>query len=128
MKILFIEDDAMNRRVVKDMLDVAGVKMAEADDGPTGLTMIDAADYDVILLDLRMPGMDGLEVISHIRSRTDDKADLPIIVVTADTAPNLKEDCIGAGADDVLFKPIAMQGLFDSIALRVMERQERRSQ
>lgn len=116
----------MNRRVVKDMLDVAGVAMEEADDGPAGLAMLEKHDFDIILLDLRMPGMDGLEVITHVRARTDEKADLPIIVVTADTAPNLKEDCMAAGADDVLFKPIAMQGLFDSIALRTMEREERR--
>ena len=105
MNILFIEDDPMNRRVVKDMLDVAGATMAEAGLAEEGLARIEYEDFDVILVDLRMPGMDG----------RDAKAEVPIIVVTADTAIDLREQCLAAGADDVLFKPVAMDALFDSI-------------
>jgi CheY-like chemotaxis protein len=115
MNILFIEDDPMNRRVVKDMLDVAGATMAEASWAEEGLAMLDADSFDVILVDLRMPGMDGFETIERIRARTDEKAELPIIVVTADTAVDLRERCMAVGADDVLFKPVAMDALFDSI-------------
>lgn len=115
MNILFIEDDAMNRRVVRDMLDVAGATMAEAGLAEEGLRRIDAEPFDMILLDLRMPGMDGFEVIRRIRKRTDAKRNLPIIVVTADTAPDLAERCMQTGADDVLFKPVAMEALFDAI-------------
>ncbi|MFM9976573.1 MAG: response regulator [Sphingomonadaceae bacterium] len=116
MKILFIEDDAMNRRVVRDMLDVAGIPMDEADGARAGLRMIDAHDYDLVLMDLRMPGMDGIEAIRVLRQRTDDKADLPVIVITADAAAGLREKCMDHGADEVLFKPVAMQSLFDTIA------------
>ena len=115
MNILFIEDDPMNRRVVKDMLDVAGATMAEAGLAEEGLARIEYEDFDVILVDLRMPGMDGMEAIRKIRARGDAKAELPIIVVTADTAVDLRERCLEAGADDVLFKPVAMDALFDSI-------------
>lgn len=115
MNILFIEDDPMNRRVVKDMLDVAGATMAEAGLAEEGLARIEYEDFDVVLMDLRMPGMDGMEAIRKIRSRGDAKAELPIIVVTADTGADLRERCIEAGADDVLFKPVAMDALFDSI-------------
>ncbi|AQR75524.1 response regulator [Sphingomonas sp. LM7] len=115
MNILFIEDDPMNRRVVKDMLDVAGATMAEAAWAEEGLAKIDAESFDVVLVDLRMPGTDGFETIRRIRARGDEKAELPIIVVTADTAIDLRERCIGLGADDVLFKPVAMDALFDSI-------------
>lgn len=115
MNILFIEDDPMNRRVVKDMLDVAGATMAEASWAEEGLVRIDAETFDVILIDLRMPGTDGFEVIRRIRGRGDAKGDLPIIVVTADTAIDLRERCLTTGADDVLFKPVAMDALFDSI-------------
>jgi two-component system response regulator QseB len=69
----------------------------------------------VVLMDLRMPGMDGMEAVRRIRARGDAKANLPIIVVTADTGPELREQCLEAGADDVLFKPVAMDALFDSI-------------
>ncbi|MDF7774705.1 response regulator [Sphingomonas sp. AOB5] len=115
MNILFIEDDPMNRRVVKDMLDVAGATMAEAGLAEEGLARIEYEEFDVVLMDLRMPGMDGIEAIRHIRARTDEKANLPVIVVTADTGADLRERCLDAGADDVLFKPVAMDALFDSI-------------
>ena len=62
-----------------------------------------------------MPGTDGFETIRRIRARDDEKGELPIIVVTADTAVDLRERCMGLGADDVLFKPVAMDALFDSI-------------
>jgi len=115
MNILFIEDDPMNRRVVKDMLDVAGATMAEASWAEEGLAMIDSDTFDVVLVDLRMPGVDGFETIRRIRARGDAKAELPIIVVTADTAVDLRERCLALGADDLLFKPVAMDALFDSI-------------
>lgn len=121
MQVLFVEDDAMNRRVVKDMLGVAGVEMAEAADAEIGLSMVSENDYDLILMDLRMPGMDGLTAIQHIRARGDAKASLPIIVVTADSALDIRADCLAAGADDVILKPVAMNLLFDTIG-RMMAR------
>lgn len=105
----------MNRRVVKDMLDVAGASMVGAESGEIGLQLIDEQDFDIVLVDLRMPGMDGFEAIRHIRGRTDAKARLPIIVVTADTAIDLRQRCLSGGADEVLFKPVAMDSLFDAI-------------
>lgn len=123
MKLLFVEDDPMNRRVVKDMLDVAGAEMAEAEDAEAGLVAIESGDFDMVLMDLRMPGMDGITAIRHIRARTDAKAKLPVIVVTADTAPDLRERCLEAGADEVLFKPVAMDALFDAIG-RLLARGE----
>lgn len=121
MNILFIEDDPMNRRVVRDMLDVAGASMAEAEHAEEGLRKIGAEDFDVVLVDLRMPGMDGIEAIERIRARGDAKAELPIIVVTADTAIDLRARCIDAGADEVIFKPVAMDQLFDAMG-RILAR------
>lgn len=124
MRILFIEDDAMNRRVVRDMLHVAGLPLAEADSGAAGIARLEREAFDVLLLDLRMPQMDGFDVMHALRSRTDDLRDLPIIVVTADASPGLEDECLAAGADAVLFKPIAMQSLFDSIAEIVVDRSD----
>ena len=123
MKVLFIEDDRMNRRVVKDMLDVAGAVMDEADSAEAGLRKLEDNQYDMLLVDLRMPGMDGITAIQHIRARSDAKARLPIIVVTADTAVDLRDRCLAAGADDVLFKPVAMDALFESMG-RLLARDE----
>ncbi|MBN8841317.1 MULTISPECIES: response regulator [Sphingomonas] len=115
MNVLFIEDDRMNRRVVRDMLEVAGAAMAEAESAEEGLAILDREDFDILLVDLRMPGMDGISAIREIRKRGDAKASVPVIVVTADTAPDLRERCLEAGADDVIFKPVAMDILFESM-------------
>jgi CheY-like chemotaxis protein len=122
--VLFVEDNEMNRRVLKDMLDVAGVKMAEAPEAETGLRMIDEGDYDLVLMDLRMPGMDGLTAIRHIRARHDEKAKVPVIVVTADTSLTIREDCMAAGADDVVLKPVAKNLLFDAMGRTLTRRDE----
>src|SRR5262245_22755317 len=122
MRVLFIEDDPMNRRVVRDMLKVAGATLDEAHDGPMGLEMVDREDYSVLLVDLRMPGMDGIEVIRNIRARTDHKAHWPIIVVTADTSADIRQHCMSNGADEALMKPVAMQSLFKTMAMMIAAR------
>ena len=119
MRVLLVEDDAMNRKVVRDMLEVAGIEIQEASDGQAGLDLIARSVFDLLLLDLRMPGMDGLTAIRHVRTRGGACTDLPCIVVTADTRPSLRSECILAGADEVLLKPVAMQALFETIG-RVM--------
>ena len=123
MHVLIVEDDAMSRRVVRDMLSVADVKMSEAEHALAGMGMIDQGDYDVVLMDLRMPGMDGLQALRAIRARADAKAKVPVVVVTADIAPDLKSECLREGADDFLTKPIAMDALFDAIGRLVAQGQ-----
>jgi CheY-like chemotaxis protein len=101
MQVLFVEDDAMNRRVVRDMLRVVGADMDEAPDAETGLAMIDRDDFNIILMDLRMPGMD----------------------VTADTAIDLREQCLASGADEVILKPVAMGALLSAMGRMVAKAQ-----
>jgi CheY-like chemotaxis protein len=115
MRVLFVEDSEINRRVMREMLRAGDIDMAEAEDGFAGLEAIESGDYDLILMDLRMPGMDGLTAIRHIRARTDHKASLPVIVITADDGPTLLADCRAAGADDVMHKPVSMNALFEGI-------------
>jgi CheY-like chemotaxis protein len=101
------------------MLRVVGANMAEAENAEAGLRMIDETDYDIVLMDLRMPGMDGLTAIRHIRAKGTPKSDLPVIVVTADTAIDLRERCMAAGADDVILKPVAMGALLNAMGRMV---------
>jgi CheY-like chemotaxis protein len=115
MRVLFVEDSEINRRILREMLAAAGIEMAEAEDGAAGLRMIAEHDYDLILMDLRMPGMDGLTAIRHLRARDDAKAGLPVIVITADAGANIEADCRAAGADDVILKPVSMPTLYDAI-------------
>lgn len=127
MRVLFVEDDPMNRRVVSDMLQIVGAEMVEAEDAQTGLRLIENDNFSLILMDLRMPGMDGLDAIRNIRAHPDNRADVPIIVVTADTAVDIRERCISAGADDVILKPVAMKQLF-SVMGRSMVAAEKKKQ
>lgn len=123
MQVLFVEDDAMNRRVVRDMLRVVGAEMEEAADAETGLRMIDEGRYEIVLMDLRMPGMDGLTAIRHLRARGDAKAALPVIVVTADAGVDLRERCLAQGADEVILKPVAMAALLTAMGRMVAKAQ-----
>ena len=123
MNVLFVEDDPMNRRVVKDMLHVVGAGMAEAENAEAGLRLIEENDFDIVLMDLRMPGMDGLTAIRLLRARSDAKRNVPVIVVTADTAIDLKQRCVDSGADEVILKPVAMGALLDALGRTAVKRQ-----
>lgn len=116
----------MNRRVVKEMLTAAKIELHEAEDALTGLRKIDEENYDLILMDLRMPGMDGMEAIRRIRAREDEKSEIPIIVVTADTALNLRGQCLEQGADEFLIKPVEVRGLFETIAFTIAKHKRAR--
>jgi CheY-like chemotaxis protein len=115
MRVLFVEDDTMNRRVVRDMLKVVGTDMEEASDAETGLRMLEEHTYDMVLMDLRMPGMDGLTAITLLRASIGPNRETPVIVVTADTAVDLRERCFAAGADEVIVKPVAMAALLEAM-------------
>jgi two-component system, OmpR family, response regulator QseB len=125
LRVLFVDDNAMNRKVVKSMLEAAEVPMVEAESAELGLQLIDIHHFDLILMDLRMPGMDGLAAIRAVRARTDAKAGLPIIVVTADNGPDVRGQALAAGADDLLHKPVQMQALFDAIGSAMTRSGER---
>ncbi len=120
MRVIFVEDDALNRRVVRDMLSVIDIEMAEAEDAQTGLDMLARSKYDVVLMDLRMPGMDGLTAIRLLRQEAEPLSSIPVIVVTADTAPDLKARCLEAGANDIILKPVALNALIDAIGRAVV--------
>ncbi|WP_121118758.1 response regulator [Croceibacterium ferulae] len=116
MLVLFVEDDPMNRRVVRDMLRVVGSVMEEAEEAATGLEMLAARPYDMVLMDLRMPGMDGITAIRLLRETPGPNQSTPVIVVTADMAPDLRASCLAVGADEVIVKPVAMAALLDAMA------------
>ena len=120
--ILLIEDNEMNRQVVRDMLAVAGLQIDEASNGPEGLRMLQQTRYDLLLVDLRMPGMSGFDVIREVRSGRNETTGAAIIVISGEYGPRLRCDCLEAGAADLLTKPLAMQDLFESIGAVLAKR------
>ena len=120
MNVLFIEDDRMNRRVVRDMLDVAGASMVEAESAEAGLAILDAQTFDMLLIDLRMPGMDGIAFLNEIRER---KIDIGVILVTAYGSIESAVQAMRVGADDYLTKPVDLYELRQRV-MNLVEKQQ----
>jgi CheY-like chemotaxis protein len=116
LNVIYIDDDATNRALLKEMLSLEGIDMHEAADGLTGLKMIGDGDYDLIFMDLRMPNLNGLTAIRQLRSAPQGTKRVPIIVVTADPSEGVKQLCRGAGADDFLDKPVSLDRLLGLVA------------
>jgi CheY-like chemotaxis protein len=115
MQVLYVDDEAPNRRIIGSMLKKAGIDMAEADSADAGLWMIAARNFDLVLMDVRMPGKDGLAAIREIRAHQDGKQDVPILVVTADDAYEVRVRAKAVGADGVLIKPVTQEQLLEAI-------------
>lgn len=113
--ILVVEDNAMNRKVLCHMLNMAGYATLVASDGAAAIDALRTHRPDLVLMDIRMPGMDGLEATRRIRADAELSA-TPIIAVTALTMPGDRERCLAAGVNHYLSKPMDMQELLKIIA------------
>ncbi len=108
MYILMVEDDRRLVRVVHRLLEEEGHTVALAYNGDDGLSMAMAASQDVIILDIRLPGMNGLEVCRCLR---ENRVDTPILLLTSLGQVEDRVQGLDAGADDYLPKPFAFQEL-----------------
>lgn len=102
-KILIIEDDITIAELERDYLEVSDFEADIAADGPAGLQKVDETPYDLILLDVMLPGMDGFEVLKKLREKTN----VPIMMVTARKEDVDKILGLGLGADDYITKPFS---------------------
>ncbi len=106
LSILLAEDNITNQMVVTQMLDAMGAQFEIASDGVEALEKFEGHDFDVLLLDIEMPRLSGLDVIRAIRSRTDKKQAQTIIALTAYAMREHREKISVAGADGLIAKPI----------------------
>ncbi len=113
--ILYIEDNFHNRRIVRKILQSQGYTLIEAGDGVTGLEMVRDLKPPLILLDIGLPGMDGLEVVARIKSDAE-LQDIPVIALTASAMRGDRERFLEAGCDDYLSKPIRAMELINKVA------------
>lgn len=116
MQVLYVDDEEPNRRLIGRMLEKAGITMTGAEDADTGLWLFASHTFDLVLMDIRMPGKDGFAAIGEIRAHTDAKKDTPIIVVTADDAHDIRLRARAVGANDLLIKPVTKEVLLAAIA------------
>nr|WP_298719004.1 hybrid sensor histidine kinase/response regulator [uncultured Steroidobacter sp.] len=106
-RVLVVEDQALNRDVAEGMLKALGLEVDTAHDGSDALEMLARNQYDVVLMDCRMPVMDGYAATAELRRREGDGPHVPVIALTADTASAAREACLVAGMDDYLGKPFS---------------------
>jgi PAS domain S-box-containing protein len=101
-RILSVEDNALNRAVIKAYLNRYHIQLAEAKDGLEALEILDHDSFDLILLDIQMPNLDGIEFCKIIRQRGNST---PVVALTANAQLSEKEKCLQAGMNDYLIKP-----------------------
>ncbi|MBQ8030912.1 MAG: response regulator, partial [Butyrivibrio sp.] len=102
-KILIVEDEEAIADLEKDYLELSGFDVTIENTGDAGLATALAEDFDLIILDLMLPGMDGFEVCKHVR----EKKDVPILMVSAKKDDIDKIRGLGLGADDYITKPFS---------------------
>lgn len=112
--ILYVEDNFHNRRIVNKVLTSQGYTIVEAVDGESGLEAIRQIVPPLILLDITLPGMDGLEVIQHLKA-DQGLRNIPVIALTASAMQGDRERFLQAGCDDYLSKPIQVQELITMV-------------
>jgi PAS domain S-box-containing protein len=106
MTILLAEDNAVNRLFLRRALVTAGHKVGEAEDGKDALSKLSEAPFDLVLMDIQMPEMDGVEATRQIRSGKHGRADIPIIALTAYAMKGDREKFLDNGMDGYVTKPV----------------------
>jgi two-component system sensor histidine kinase/response regulator len=111
LRILVVEDNPINQEVAKFQVAKLGYAVDVVNDGVEALSMLDTADYALVLMDCHMPVMDGFEATRRIRERQDGKQDVPIIAVTASGTGGERAKCLASGMNDFLLKPFRREEL-----------------
>jgi CheY-like chemotaxis protein len=112
--VLYIEDNLPNRRIVRKILQSRGYSLIEAEDGISGLAMVQELKPPLVLLDIGLPGMDGLEVVGRIKA-DETLCGIPVIALTASAMRGDRERFLAAGCDDYLSKPIQAMELINMV-------------
>ena len=116
LRILVAEDNAINRLVATRILELAGQSVVVVENGQEALSALEKAVFDIVLMDVQMPVMDGFEATALIRAKEKTSGKhMPIVAMTAHAMKGDRELCLGAGMDGYVSKPIEEQDLFCAI-------------
>lgn len=113
--VLIVEDNMMNRELVIKLLERKGYQTSIAENGEIALDIYEKEDFDIILMDLQMPEMDGYETTRQIRGMTSSKKDIPIVAMTAHAVKGEQEKCFSIGMNDFISKPFQAQELYNKV-------------
>ena len=117
--VLIIEDNTLQQRMYTLIAESAKIKVCIVDNCEKGIELASALDFNLIIMDLRMPDMNGIDCAKAIRNKENEKgggARVPLIAVTADAMPGQREKCLEAGMDDYLSKPFTLAEFKDKCA------------
>jgi signal transduction histidine kinase/ActR/RegA family two-component response regulator len=114
--VLLVDDAAANRELVRTLLEALGVRVSDTDTGEAALALTQTRRFDLILLDIRMPGMDGLAVARNIRKAEGPNRLTPILALTADVQQSDVDACREAGMNDHIAKPVNVADLLSKTA------------
>jgi two-component system sensor histidine kinase RpfC len=123
LEILVAEDNEVNQKVISKILERAGHKVFIANDGEEALIRLDKREFDITVVDMHMPEIDGLDAVKIFRFAHTNRAYMPFIVLTADATIEARRQCEEAGVDAFLTKPIQAAQLLETID-RVAEKRE----
>lgn len=110
--VLLVEDDPINREVAQMLLEEAGLETEIAENGRRALQLVERNDYALILMDMQMPEMGGIEATQAIR-KLPGRQSIPIVALTANALASEREDCLAAGMNDFITKPVDPEHLFE---------------
>lgn len=116
LRVLVVDDNAINLKLAKTFLENRGIKADTSEDGEQAIQLTADHYYDLILMDLHMPKIDGFGATEHIRNHPGPSSNCVIIALTANAMPEEKLRVYNAGMNDILLKPISENSLFESIA------------
>ena len=115
IRVLVAEDNPVNQKVAVMMLDKMGFRADVAANGREAVAMVEAAPYDLILMDCQMPELDGYDAAREIRRREGAGKHVPIVAMTADAMAGSRDRCLAAGMDDRIVKPVRVDDVFDAL-------------
>src|SRR2546428_6398151 len=121
-QILVAEDNAVNQRVIVGILERAGHRVRVVDDGEQALDVLENERFDVVIMDLNMPELGGLDAAPAYRFMDSEAVQVPILMLSADVASEALKECEEAGIDAFLSKPIEARRLLDTIASLIAKR------
>ena len=120
LSVLVVEDNATNRLVATKLLESLGARVDTADDGVEGVEAVQRKPYDLVLMDIQMPRMDGVEATRRIRALDGEIASIPIVALTANVMASQLETYLKVGMNGVAAKPISVPALLDQIGRAVV--------
>ena len=115
LRVLVADDNPTNREVISRILEHGGHAVVLANDGEQALDAIEQGHFDVVLLDLNMPGMGGIDALRALRLMTRGGPRLPVAVLSGDATPEARTECLEAGADTFIAKPVEAFRLLEQL-------------